>query len=757
MANYTLRADGTAANNLDTVGVSFGTGWGSVQPYDSVTGIPPAVAWNEASVSSGMYSGSLDRTGYTGDLDALAAYTNSATTVERIEGYLAHRYGSGDVLPEKDPAVTDTPTNGRYYSHPFAGNRVPIGLKDGYLGLERDPLAPLSSVRPILAKYSGSNGDPIWALNGGGIGYGVVTDNFGFPVTYGESESTDSTVARRVLDNGSSYDDNEAEGAWRLKSSSDPVDAKAILFADAEGDIYWPGPTLAEWSTVRKLARDTGETVVDVVMQKSSQRALCAAGSSLPYPLYLDDDLKGPEFLYIGGTQGKPANGPTLSKLRLMSQTQAVADGASLRRHDLVVVGGGDIKQVKDGVVTTAEAAAFESGSPYIQGVQLFGEVFLTDGEKVKVLNPRTGVVTDYAPTDGGEIPERCRILTAWRGRLIFARSADNPYEITATELGNPYGANIYPATPSVTQAWRGTAAGVGRAPDIVNAFIPMSDDYAIIGGDHSLFLMRGDPAAGGEVDTITDQVGAAYGNAWTKGPTGECYIFTSRGGVVVVPPGGGGVQRLSASRIERTLQDLDLTRYMVRMVWDYRREGLIVCPVPIGDTGVLHKGWFFEAKTGGWYEDEWSSWEVQPTALTTFDGDDPDDRRVVLGCEDGYLRYIDELAVNDDGHRIVSKALIGPLVPSGEGYSYKFSRPQIVLASDQGSCDYELLASDAADRPGRAWSTGQTFPGRGPFLPARTRGSAVWVRLQNGRLDERWSLEDMTVAVAPAGRSRTR
>jgi hypothetical protein len=147
----------------------------------------------------------------------------------------------------------------------------------------------------------------------------------------------------------------------------------------------------------------------------------------------------------------------------------------------------------------------------------------------------------------------------------------------------------------------------------------------------------------------------------------------------------------------------------------------------------------------------------VQPSALTTFDGDDPDDRRVILGCEDGYLRYIDEDAANDDGYRIVSKALIGPLIPGGQSYQYKFSRPQVTLASDQGTCDYELLGSDAADSVGQAWASGVTNPGRGPYLPARTRGSAVWVRLQNGRLDERWSLEDLTVAVAPAGRSRPR
>ena len=180
-----------------------------------------------------------------------------------------------------------------------------------------------------------------------------------------------------------------------------------------------------------------------------------------------------------------------------------------------------------------------------------------------------------------------------------------------------------------------------------------------------------------------------------------------------------------------------------------------MVLPIPWTIGGVKHKGWFWESKTGAWWEDDWSDAGVQPSCACVVDGDNSDDRMVLLGCEDGYLRYVDEDAEDDDTAYIDSRLRIGPLVPSGMDRQYRFSRPSIVLASDQDGCSFDLYASSVADSLGDPWASGVASPGRSNFMSARTRGATASLRLRNNVLGERWSLEDATIEIAAAGRVR--
>jgi len=739
--------DNQQSNDLNTV-TSFGVGWGNVQP----------TAGGEAPGTEGADTGTLAKATYAGNE---IAYTISATTVERLEGYLAHKLGHDFVLPDGTGGPDGA---GFYVAHPFGGTRVPTGNASGFDGTSGTGLAGvLNSKDGILAKFSGSNGTPVWALDGSGLGYGIALDPDDNVLNVGPVDDPGVWIARKVIDLGKNYSADASDGAWELTGTTSTEQALTSnhpkLLTDTNGDLYWPYTTsesLEIYGRLRKLSGATGATLWEHNLPEATQRILSVAFPRT-FPFYNDDTITGPEFAYVSASDGS-VDASLLYKLRLVSSVQDVADGQSLRRHDLVVIGQGDIKQIQGTVVSTPAGGegALLRESPYAQAVQLFGQVFISDGESYKVFDPRAQTVVDMEPEDGGELPLRARIFTAWRGRLIAARAADDPYEIYASELGNPYGWNIYPAALSVTQAWRGRAAGVGRAPDIVNAFIPMTDDVAFIGGDHSIFRMTGDPAAGGDVDVVTDQVGIAFGDSWTKDPFGRLFFFSSRGGVYVMHP-QGGYDRVSVNTIERRLQAIDLREYKIRMVWDYRREGLWVLPVPWTIGGVAHRGYFWESKTNAWWEDDWSSTGVQPSAITTFDGDDPDDRKVVFGCEDGYVRFVDEAAKNDDGVLIDSRVLVGPLVPSGQNLDFRFMRPQIVLASEQDGTDYELLSSDVADTPGVWWAKGRLEAGRSEYMAGRTRGAAVWFRLRNNKLAERWSLEDATISVAKAGRNRVR
>ena len=45
-------------------------------------------------------------------------------------------------------------------------------------------------------------------------------------------------------------------------------------------------------------------------------------------------------------------------------------------------------------------------------------------------------------------------------------------------------------------------SSSAGRIGDAVHALIPWRDDVMLIGTEHGLFAMSGDPAAGGSIDT---------------------------------------------------------------------------------------------------------------------------------------------------------------------------------------------------------------------------------------------------------------
>ena len=736
--------DASDANALDT-GTDFGTGWGPVQPVLDSDGKAPAALGDD--------SGTLLYTDYVGDEEA---YTQSATTVERLEGYLAHAWGSADALPDNGDTSTD---DGLFDTHPFGGSRVPKGTKSGYNGYGTTTGDSLNSPRGIVAKYSGSSGTAIWAKVGAGIGYGIALDDEDNPMLVGPQEASpnDDTIVRKLIDQGNTVSDNATDGAWEVTGAADGSETQADrlcrLRSDSNGDLYWPVYNTAGTPTVKVHDADDGTELYQIVL----------SGLPIPYsvafppvlPSYGDDTITGPEYVYLSTNAGSGA-GDTLHKIELVSSVQAVSGAQSLRRHDVCVIGHGDVKLISDGVVSTPGSGSLLTRAPYAQAVQLFGKVYLTDGETYKVLDPKAGTVEDWTATDGGELPARGRILTAWRGRIIISRTADDPYEIYASELGNPLNWDLYPAVLSVTQAWKGRTSGVGRAPDIVNAFIPLTDDLALIGGDHSIYRMTGDPAAGGQIDVLTDQVGVAFGEAWSKDPDGRLYFFTSRGGVYVLDP-SGGTQRISSHAIERRLQDLNLTEYKIRLVWDYRLEGLHVIPVPWTIGGVKHSAYFWEQKTAAWWEDDWRTADLQPSAACVLDGDEPSDRRVLWGCEDGYVRYVDETNANDDATLIDSRVLVGPLVPPGTDLAFRFTRPQITMASDQDGARYEMYASSVADVRGPAWAAGDLWPGRSPFLTGRTRGAAVWLRVRNAVAGERWSLEGATIGVAPAGRARVR
>ena len=150
------------------------------------------------------------------------------------------------------------------------------------------------------------------------------------------------------------------------------------------------------------------------------------------------------------------------------------------------------------------------------------------------------------------------------------------------------------------------------------------------------------------------------------------------------------------------------------------------------------------------------------------MDGDDYDDRVVMLGCEDGRVRrwgknqagtampYSDEQDASTD-IAIDSFATIGPIAPVGEAAETQVTEFNAVLADDQDGCNYEFFVTGNPATLGLPRAQGGLVSGRNPTKLVRMSGDSIYLRMRNGNAGQRWALEKASALMSMAGAKRSR
>ena len=167
-----------------------------------------------------------------------------------------------------------------------------------------------------------------------------------------------------------------------------------------------------------------------------------------------------------------------------------------------------------------------------------------------------------------------------------------------------------------------------------IRALMPHSDDYLVFGYDNQLWILRGDPASGGQIDCISRSVGVAGKRAWCNGPAGEI-IFLSTEGLYRLASGGSSLpQVISFDKTPVELVGLSYTDN-VQMSYDMEAHG-----VHIFIEG-RQQAWFYSLETDSLCR---TGKRADVTALCEFE------RGVLMGCTDGFTRRHDEKLATDDG-----------------------------------------------------------------------------------------------------------
>lgn len=421
-----------------------------------------------------------------------------------------------------------------------------------------------------------------------------------------------------------------------------------------------------------------------------------------------------------------------------------------------VAVSQGTVAKFTTSAFTTATSgtSALSSTAPVIFSTEHLQVLYFADGANAKKYDPSTNTVSAWAaaagtlPSDSGNLP---RLIEVWRGRIVLAGIKSDPQNWFMGAVGEWDDWDYNPTPTCNIQAVAGSTAQAGKCPDIVNTFIPFSDDLAIFGGDHSIWQLTGDPMEGGRFDCISSTIGMAWGRPWCLDPVKIMYFFGSRGGVYKMAP-KSLPERISGP-IDELLSTVNLNTSIVRLAWNDREQGVHVFISPLTTGSTVH--YFYDVRNQAWWADSFSNTNHNPVAVHVFDGDDPADRAVLLGGQDGRIYKWDIAAANDDSTNISSYVWLGPIGLEGAMRKGQLKEMQATIPAGSGNVTYGVYSgrSGEAAVASTAMMTGTWTTGVNPCEHRRAVGDLLYVKLSSNAATA-WALESLECVIGDTGRS---
>jgi len=473
----------------------------------------------------------------------------------------------------------------------------------------------------------------------------------------------------------------------------------------------------------------------------------------------------------------------------------------------VVGVGNGEVKVSSNGAESFSPAdqkieegdngdrsVVFQPGTR-ISGVEFYSNYYMTDGTKYGVLNTTTRELQDWsrltAATETDDDNEtignysipggpnfdtdtlKCNLIAQHMGRLVLAGlpSFPNNWFMSAMytdEISHGEGPNNWDVgdqTDSGTGPVAGTSTSLAEIGDPIRAMFNFREDSLIFGCRDSIYVLSGDPGipeSGSSMVAISRDIGIVGPDAWAYGPNRSLYFFGSNG-LYSLGPNEFNVNqanRVSVGRLDREFSSIDISKYNVRLIYDYFLYGLhVFMSANTEPTGAV-RHYFYDLRSQALWPMEYPA-AHGPSASVYYSNADPERRRVLLGGFDGHVRHFSQYAKNDDGVAIDDYVWIGPFAMDTITES-KLSRIASVLDNTSSVVGWSIHAGDTVEeaKGSDPVATGSWNSGRNLWQYTRCRGQSIFVKLYTDEPAEGllpWSLESITATLAVAGSVRER
>lgn len=428
----------------------------------------------------------------------------------------------------------------------------------------------------------------------------------------------------------------------------------------------------------------------------------------------------------------------------------------------LVGVSGGVVKVAQAGstiwagVANTTGKSLISSG--VIRSASNNQKLWFADGTSYLYYDPSDNAMHVWTASAGtlpaSGLKNTPRLIKTWRGRTVVSGITTDPQNWFMSAVADPTNWNYFPLPITPTQAVAGNNSTLGIVGDIITCLIPYTDDVLIFGGDHTIWMMQGDPMAGGQIMLVSNTIGMAWGDPWCMGPDGTIYFFSNKMGIYQFNPSSGTPPTRMSQQIEQLLSGLDTGSNIIRMQWDDLLQGFHTYITPAsGATATTH--FFWEMRTGAWWTDVFDNNNQNPLCCVTFDGNLTSDRRALIGSWDGYVRTMSSASGTDDGTPVASAVVLGPLLTKDMD-AVLLKDMQALLGTGSGPVTFAVYLGATAEAALASVPIvqGTWQPGRNLSTYIRRTAHAVWVKIT---ATAPWSMEAIRARVAGQGKIQRR
>lgn len=417
----------------------------------------------------------------------------------------------------------------------------------------------------------------------------------------------------------------------------------------------------------------------------------------------------------------------------------------------------------------TTQATGSGLNGTTVNGFTFNGKVYAVDGQAAVVVDLSAGTVD---PWDGdanlNPDNEMFALAALFRGRAVLARTPTNPSLWWMSQQFNPNNFDTG-ATPEATAAVAGTLTSgntVGGPSEPIVALIVSQDDRLFFAGQNSISVLDGDPGYNGVITPLSEGVGILGPRAWVFDDQDRLW-FVGSSGLYVIPRGGSEPGNVSGRRLASLLDMVDIDTTFVQVAYDAFKKHLHIFLTPTSGL-VQGEHVVYDTVLDAFWKDQFPL-AAGPWSVASIVGNSDEDRRVLMGGNDGIVRRFDDATFFDIGEngstndQIDSYVKFGPIEGDSGWSKSMITEFQMQGASDNGTLSVEFYQANTPEEledttfgDGTQFSIfGDSNAYQGPRR-MRLRGGAHQVSVRQLSNVTRWSMERLRIILRPGlGRRR--